>query len=330
MKTRDKIKATGMVLGITLSIFAISLGVLATDWVGPTQAPPGGNLPAPLNSSSLAQIKDGPLGIEGVLRAYSNLIVDGNVGIGTTTPEVKLHSMGQIRADIDDDATAFRIADSVGGSANINLYRDTSDSFTIDVGAAWRALVIKNDGNVGIGTTSPAEKLHVDGRIRLGLAPSNNMDATTKQYVDNAVAAAGGDRLGVWTNDGNTRLGDFVISSSPWACVGTSYATADGDVVSLGSFDCTVYPFTDNFWYTTSNCSGTAYRTYDAPTGNVRNPGHGLANIYVAGSGSARYLYSKRDINGNCSSTGTQYHYSYPWQLQATSKCGGNGICKIK
>ncbi len=94
MKTRDKIKATGMILGIALSIFAVCFVVLA--WTGPGLEPPGGNAPSPLHVGTTGQIKDGPLGVEGVLRAYSNLIVDGNVGIGTADPKAKFHIEGAI------------------------------------------------------------------------------------------------------------------------------------------------------------------------------------------------------------------------------------------
>ncbi len=94
MKTRDKIKATGMILGIALSIFAVCFVVLA--WTGPGLEPPGGNVPEPLHVGLAGQVKDGPLGVDGVLRAYSNLIVDGNLGLGTDDPKAKFHIEGAI------------------------------------------------------------------------------------------------------------------------------------------------------------------------------------------------------------------------------------------
>ncbi len=182
---KDKIKATGMVLGITLSIFAISLGVLATDWVGPTQAPPGGNLPAPLNSSSLAQIKDGALGIEGVLRAYSNLIVDGNVGIGTTVPNSPLHvskavsNLVSLAGHTDATLTAIGFTGGVGSGTYRSyigqvltlggtgeIVFGTGNNVTIT--NLTEKMRIDKDGNVGIGTASPTEKLDVNGNIRIG------------------------------------------------------------------------------------------------------------------------------------------------------------------
>ncbi len=74
-------------------------------------APPLANRPAPINVITTTQaflggkrlnrattadvLSLGPgLGVDGVLRGYSNLIVDGNVGIGTTTPAHRLHVAG--------------------------------------------------------------------------------------------------------------------------------------------------------------------------------------------------------------------------------------------
>ncbi len=362
MKTRDKIKATGMVLGIALSIFAVCFVVLA--WTGPGLEPPGGNVPSALHTGTTGQVKDGPLGIEGVLHAYTNLIVDGDVGIGTT-PGTKLDVAGTARMtgfQLGTSATAGRVlttdasgvgtwqaapsapvtsvfgrtgavtaavgdyssfyptltgggasgtwsigitgnANTVGGlsvhtgrnneankivrtqssgyldvgwinttsgdrgttaptriyasndaylryytpanfasvmnswlvrtsgdqsisgfktftghqringnlgvgthSTSYGLYvydsshagyiRTTSSSSSVyglrvRTGSDSIALTVMGNGRVGVGTNAPAEKLHVAGRIRLGTAPSNNMDAATKLYVDNAVGAAG-------------------------------------------------------------------------------------------------------------------------------------------
>ena len=92
----------------------------------------------------------------------------GNVGIGTTSPGVKLDVNGRFRVqdngnialDVNTDG-AFQIGDTaeVGGGAFI-----TGDNTDIDIIADGGPVVtFKGSGNVGIGTTSPASKLEVDG-----------------------------------------------------------------------------------------------------------------------------------------------------------------------
>jgi hypothetical protein len=67
--------------------FALSVNYLFAAWVGPTQAPPGGNTPAPVHVGLITQTKDGGL-IVGALRSLLDIYVDGKVGIGTTNPSV--------------------------------------------------------------------------------------------------------------------------------------------------------------------------------------------------------------------------------------------------
>ena len=142
----------------------------------------------------------------------------GNVGIGTTLPSQKLHVSGNMLASGDIFAggtvgigtqTPVTTLDvrsatpeiTVGTSANtggalyfgnsghgvkrgysqlndVGLYTTAADVYLSANGTTTSQFVLKNDGNVGIGTSTPARKLtvnapyygieHTDGTVRLG------------------------------------------------------------------------------------------------------------------------------------------------------------------
>jgi hypothetical protein len=141
---------------------------------------------------------------------------DGNVGIGTASPSNKLHiydlntnlriqnsgfNTGQSSITFGHGGATYEktgiVALSNGSWGKSDLYfalDSADDSGPIDL-AADSKMIIKNDGNVGIGTTGPTEKLHVigdaifSGSVTLG-SVVNPSHAATKSYVDSAASNA--------------------------------------------------------------------------------------------------------------------------------------------
>ncbi len=105
------------------------------------------------------------------LQATSTLFISsaGNVGIGTTSPEVNLHVYGGHWSILDVEGSTeawIRVKSGANNSSGYQFYsggvfqgsisHNPSDStFRIYYGGAYR-MVIDNSGNVGIGTTTPA------------------------------------------------------------------------------------------------------------------------------------------------------------------------------
>ncbi|NRA27006.1 MAG: hypothetical protein HRU10_07140 [Opitutales bacterium] len=131
----------------------------------------------------------------------------GNVGIGTTSPQEKLHVNGasylrgnvKIFANegIGNDGTAYLQARDNSGVSDIGMQFRTQEN-----GNYINVLRLSYDGNVGIGTSNPSAKLDVNGDIHmLGGALQFN-----RTYVDS------GNVLTFHTKD-NNRHGDFSFTS---------------------------------------------------------------------------------------------------------------------
>jgi hypothetical protein len=98
----------------------------------------------------------------------------GNVGIGTDSTARKLHikDSGQIRLENTSTTgwAGLDIHTSVGTN-DYDMYMGMVDSdghFFIDVNSNGNDLVILQNGNIGIGEPNPAEKLEVNGSVKVG------------------------------------------------------------------------------------------------------------------------------------------------------------------
>jgi len=85
---------------------------------------------------------------------------NGRVGLGTDTPDRDLSVVGYVRASYDVDETEYTEIYHGGGNGFINWNGDGN----FDIRYATDAKVtVKQDGNVGIGTTNPGATLDVRG-----------------------------------------------------------------------------------------------------------------------------------------------------------------------
>ncbi len=155
---------------------------------------------------------------------------DGNVGIGTTTPSAKLNINKNHNYLVNgwDDAAHLNLGGETNGSKRLQLGVDTTNNFgwlrAVNVGSTFYPIAIAPDGgNVGIGTTTPVEKLEVNGDIfssgQTGANASdasiytqaNNTGQTQRIMVDNTNNTNAGSNASLFISTGGASAGDSTV-----------------------------------------------------------------------------------------------------------------------
>lgn len=125
--------------------------------------------------------------------------INGNLGVGTMSPATELHVYAGDNPTLrlqQDGAAGW---DVIGNTAQLDIADNTGGNIAVRIksGVSANRLVLDGD-NVGIGTTTPLEELHVQGSIRMvdgnqtnGHVATSNANGTMS-WTDPSSIIAGG------------------------------------------------------------------------------------------------------------------------------------------
>ena len=160
-------------------------------------------------SSTARYLSDG-LGNDSVLALSTSA-----VGIGTTTPSTKLQVNGG-NLTVSGVSYPSLILDSDASAINFSVYSASSNDYIGISNGTIDLAVFKTSGNVGIGTSAPAQKLAVDGNIIL-----QSSTAATKSLIFTSPNSSWGPQ--------NSRI-DFIPADGTNASVDVSINLWNGSV----------------------------------------------------------------------------------------------------
>jgi len=192
------------------------------------------NISARFRSDSLQLINGTNLTVAGTTELTGDLTVDTNtlhvdtsnnrVGIGTASPSRKLTVLGV------NNTTNFEVTDAAGGNT-FNIYNNTTSS-AVAIGTSSGLMSFgfngidkvhfKSNGNVGIGTNSPSDKLTIQsstGQLRLQGTTNTNKNISilyneSGDYGQINVDESGVNQKDLWVTGLNLKFGRSTSSES--------------------------------------------------------------------------------------------------------------------
>ena len=299
------------------------------------------DLGAPTTNGTLIRTQGGAYPLRFGTNTTERMRIDssGNVGIGTTAPASLLHLQAASPSFRLTDTTAgdYALFSHAGGNLNIsadpaNTVADTDIVFNLDGSEKVR---IKYNGNVGIGTTSPATALDVTGTItadglnlgdneKVQLGASNDLQIYHDGSNSRIRNISGGElrlehnQLRIWNTSGVTNLiaysagstdlyhnGSLKLATTSTGVDVTGTVTADG--LNLGDNE-KILLGTGGYLEVYAN-GGTSY-IRETGTGNLRIAGN---TVQLTDASFSKYFQG---------SAGTAYFYHNDAQKLATTSTG--------
>jgi hypothetical protein len=252
-----------------------------------------------------------------------------NIGIGTQTPSSKLNVVGRLTLETSAVPIILRETDQ---TLPVGLWRQVTDAgiFRLDGNTdaagnfatyttpfmVWsNGTIMFLDGNVGIGTSAPSEKLAVDGNIRVERSVADvsiRMKDSTTSAADPVAIRRTGDNLRLFTN-GAERL---TIASDGNVTIGTTNNPLGWKLLVAGRTAIAGDFLVDGFSFLTlpSSLPGTYYPVYAGTDGKLyRGPQIGS---------SLRYKAAVRDLDVNVKSVLDLRPVRFDWKADGKSDIG--------
>lgn len=197
----NRIENTGNVgIGTTAPVVRLSV-------YGPSDDSAAISLQSGTNSRFYIQQGGTMLKIGGVTPGTGviNVLNTGRVGIGTNAPASTLDVNGDFRLGINTGGSAYSIGFTRAGNAQV--YGLTSAGLALGGDATGIDAVILPNGNIGIGTTTPSEKLEIAGSVgNIQLSGSGAKIAFTRNNANYIDAITTGGFLIFSTNGAQERM----------------------------------------------------------------------------------------------------------------------------